>query len=142
MEKLKDGIIARDCNINGCVNWSGGTAGMTIFGVTSVINVASGPCIDKTGGGGPNTIFAIGTQFFSGGGTAISGGSSANNFVSGIILNFGTLLNDSIVSKQPMAGEFDYNPATPANWSGSPTTLASAIDRIAAVVASNHGAIP
>lgn len=36
-----------------------------------------------------------------------------------------------------------YTPSTPADWSGdAPTTIGEALDRIAAVVAAAHGAIP
>jgi hypothetical protein len=35
-----------------------------------------------------------------------------------------------------------YTPGTPADWVAPPTTVEEALDRIAAVVAANHGAIP
>lgn len=51
----------------------------------------------------------------------------------------GNLYNANIVIAA--GGKLLYTPATPANWAGSPTNLADAIDRIAAVV-SVGGAMP
>ena len=61
---------------------------------------------------------------------------------SGIISAASTLADVAYVLSG-QAGADVYNPANPANWVGAPPlTIEQAIQRIAAVVAGQHGAIP
>ncbi len=57
----------------------------------------------------------------------------------------GTVLmsNGSALSYQfIVSANVGYTPATPSDWAGSPTTIQDAVDRIAAVLFTNFGAIP
>jgi hypothetical protein len=127
-----DGVNLTNCFVNGRILKTAGTAGGTLRGAATVIQVASGPCVNKTGGSG--AFFYLDTNFFSGGGNCIAGGSAGDNFVQSIALQFGTGINNSIVTKLDIDAEVLYDAAVPANWNPLPVRVREALDQLAAQV--------
>lgn len=53
-----------------------------------------------------------------------------------------TLYNLIIQNELDVVGDITYSPGDSADWNGDPATIQEAVDRMASVIADNHGSIP
>ena len=100
----------------------------------SLISVFSGANV-----GGPSALVDLGNDT-TGILPIINGGTGLNSVgASGtVLMSNGSAISYQFITPTTIA----YTPAAPSDWSGSPATIQEAIDRIAAVLKANFGAIP